>query len=441
MNIAIIGAGITGLTAAYDLTKKGHTVTIYEKAHTPGGLAAGFKEPSWHWTLEQSYHHMFTNDAAIVRLCKELGLQDHLIVKRPVTSVLWKDNIYQLDSAFHLLRFSPLSLADRIQTGIMMAFCKINPFWQPLENIIAKPLFQALGGKNGWNVLWHPLISGKFGPYANTITASWFWARIHKRTTSLVYMRGGFSTFVARLCEAIILQGGTIYVDTSISSIKQHENTFIIRTNKGSIRSFDRVLITAASPIAVKLAPFLPQSYQTRITSIPHLWAQVLVVETDKPILKSIYWLNVNDRKIPFIAVVTHTNFADKRHYGGKHITYIGNYLPDNHPYLTMTKSQLLKLFLPHINKISSISHGKSFNHELTTHNSQLFTVPYAQPVHQKRYSARAPYIKTPVKGLYIANIDSIFPWDRGTNYAVALGKEAAKKMTETTKKRTDYIL
>ena len=41
MDIGIIGAGITGLTAAYDLTKQGHTVTVYETQPYAGGLAAG----------------------------------------------------------------------------------------------------------------------------------------------------------------------------------------------------------------------------------------------------------------------------------------------------------------------------------------------------------------------------------------------------------------
>ncbi len=44
MRIAIIGAGFTGLSAAYDLIKQKHEVVIFEKDTNPGGLAIGYKE-------------------------------------------------------------------------------------------------------------------------------------------------------------------------------------------------------------------------------------------------------------------------------------------------------------------------------------------------------------------------------------------------------------
>lgn len=44
MKIAIIGAGLTGLTAGFRLSKQGHEVAVFEKEKTSGGLASGFKE-------------------------------------------------------------------------------------------------------------------------------------------------------------------------------------------------------------------------------------------------------------------------------------------------------------------------------------------------------------------------------------------------------------
>ena len=43
MNLGIVGAGATGLTAAWDAVRAGHRVTILEAADELGGLAASLE--------------------------------------------------------------------------------------------------------------------------------------------------------------------------------------------------------------------------------------------------------------------------------------------------------------------------------------------------------------------------------------------------------------
>lgn len=399
MNIAIIGGGFTGLSAAYELGKLGHQVTVFEKDTTLGGLANGFKGKGWDWHLEMAYHHLFTNDTAILHLIKELNLTDKLIIKRPVTATLWNGVPYPLDSPLHLLRFPGMPLADRIRTGVLLGILKINPFWRPLELITAKQLFLTLGGGRAWKAIWEPLMVGKFGNYSDNVAASWLWARIKKRTPKLYYIEGGFHTLVAALEQAITDRGGKIKKNCLFDCDR------IFKSNSFSHTPFDKILLTIPVP-----------------TAIPHLHAQTLILETKEPILYKVYWLNITDRTFPFLAVVAHTNMIDKKHYGGHHLTYIGNYLPSGHPYLSMTKEQLLKKFKPFLRRIS--------NRELRITNSYLFNGPYAQPVHERFYSSRAPKLETPIPGVFLANMDSIYPWDRGTNYAVELGQQAASTMS-----------
>lgn len=400
MKIAIIGGGFTGLTAAYELGKCGHSVTVFEKDKTLGGLAYGFRKKGWGWHLEAAYHHLFTSDHAILGLIKELGLADKIIIKRPITATLWNNTMYPFDTPVHLLRFPGLLMIDRLRTGLLLAALKLNPFWQPFEWLTAKQLFLTIGGTRAWEAIWEPLMIGKFGPYADRVAASWLWARIKKRTPKLCYIEGGFHTLVTALKKAIIKHGGSIRTGTNVVSIKNHW-------------VFDRTLLTIPTPIANKLVPHLA-------LNIPHLHAQTLILETKEPILKDVYWLNITDRSFPFLAVVAHTNMIDKKHYGGRHITYFGNYLPDGHPYLSLIKEQLLKIFLPYIKRLNP-----SFDSSFIIHHFSYIGF-YAQPVHELRYSERAPKLATPIPGLYLANMDSIYPWDRGTNYAVELGKRAA---------------
>lgn len=79
--IAVVGAGFAGLSAAFDLRKLGHDVVLFEASDIPGGLASGFKEPHWDWTVERYYHHWFQSDAHLLGLMEELGLSDQVITQ------------------------------------------------------------------------------------------------------------------------------------------------------------------------------------------------------------------------------------------------------------------------------------------------------------------------------------------------------------------------
>ena len=73
-DVVIIGGGFTGLTAAYELLKRGHSVTILESESEIGGLAAAFDVGGE--KLDRFYHHWFTNDLEVMGLIDELGLND-----------------------------------------------------------------------------------------------------------------------------------------------------------------------------------------------------------------------------------------------------------------------------------------------------------------------------------------------------------------------------
>lgn len=441
--MGIVGGGFTGLAAAYELTKHNHEVVLFEKDNVLGGLAHGFKNSDyrstnnenigrttrgsarrngeWAWSLEFAYHHLFTNDYSILSLIHDLGMDDAIIVKRPVTATYFNGRISQLDSPLSLLNFRELSIVDRLRTGAVMAVCKLFPIWKPLEKYTAVQNFRTLFGNRSWSVIWEPLLYGKFGDLAPDVAASWLWARIHKRTTNLIYIHGGFQTIVNRLEEIIKKQGGNIHTGISVRSVFSKKTKISITWNDKT-ETFDKVLLTTPSPVSTKLVPDLPQSFITPLNTIPHLHAQLLILETDKPILKDIYWLNINDRTYPFLAAVAHTNLIDPKYYGGHHLTYFGNYLPQNHKYLSYSKEKLLKTFVPYIKRLSAL-----LNTQYSILNTYLFTGPFAQPVHEVNYSQKAPPLETPISNVFLANMDSIYPWDRGTNYAVDLGIRAAK--------------
>ena len=159
-----------------------------------------------------------------------------------------------------------------------------------------------------------------------------------------------------------------------------------------------------------------------QLSSIPHLSAQVLILVCKKSFLQNSYWLNVNDPNFPFLVLAEHTNFMDPKHYGNQHILYIGNYLPDGHPYLKKSAQELFNIFKPFLQKINPL-YGRFMNHP------HLFTQPFAQPVITLGYEKIIPKFKTPLKNIYLANMAMVYPWDRETNYAIEMGEQIAEEI------------
>ncbi|MGB4965628.1 MAG: FAD-dependent oxidoreductase [Microgenomates group bacterium] len=415
MKIAILGGGITGLTAAYDLSKKDHTIVLFEKSKTLGGLAVGFKEKGWEWPLEYAYHHLFSNDHDILDFAKETGFDD-IFFKKPHTDSLYEEGIFPLDSPVSLLRFPLLSVIEKIRTSVILAYLKLSPFLPIYESMTTQDFLTKTMGKHAQNVLFGELLRKKYGKYAGNILATWIWTRVKKRTPKLGYISGGFQTFTEHVERMIVKQGVVVKKGEGVGPIIKKGKKFLVN---GQL--FDVVISTLPTPALGFIAKkVFPQNYLNKFSKLNYLWAQTLIVQTEKPVLKKSYWLNVCIPTIPFLVLVQHTNFVSKKRYGDKHLLYVGNYLDETSPLLKMTDKALFKHFKPYIEALSS----KSTLKDVKTFR---FQAPYAQPIFDKNFIKNKPDFITPVPNFYIANLDMTYPNDRGTNYAVKLGREVAE--------------
>lgn len=427
MKIGVIGAGFVGLAAAYTLAKAGYDVTVIEKDEHPGGLALGFKEKTWDWTLEHHYHHWFTNDKAVLALAKELEYP--ILIERPKTSVFVANNIYQLDSPKHVLSFPQLPIVDKVRMAAIIGMLRYDPFWKPLEKIKAHTFLAKTMGEKAYTMLWKPQLQNKFGQTMYDVSLAWFWARIVKRTPSLAYPQGGFLSFAKSLVSAIEHYGGTVHFATDVRSLNDDEVPTVTYLQQGKElqETFDNVIVTVPSPIFIKITPQLPTDYKEKLQKLKGLAAMNLVLRLKKAFFTdNTYWLSVCDPQAPVMAVVEHTNFMDKNHYANEHIIYVGKYLPIDDPLFTMDKQAVLQTYDAFLTKLNP-------NYKDSIIAYEVFKAPFAQPIIPTNYSKMIPPFETPLPHVYLANIQQVYPWDRGTNYAVELGQKIAQKIANET--------
>lgn len=430
MKIAILGAGFAGLSAAYDLTRAGHAVTIYEAADYVGGLASGFREPHWDWSVEKFYHHWFASDKHILSLIRELGWREKVLFPRPLTVMYHAGRFYPFDSVLQAILFPGLGWGvHKARFGLVGLYLRLTNNWRPLERVTVEAWMRRWAGDKVYEMMWEPLVIGKFGErYSKQVNMAWMWARLKARTTRLGTFEGGFQRFADMFAQRLRSLGVTIRLQTPVEYIgRQGEAGPLLVRGKGE-EEYDRVLVTLSPQALARLVPSLPEPYLRGLHRLESMGAVVMVVSlTQRLSREGYYWYNLpKSAGFPFLALVEHTNFVSPQHFGGDHIVYMGDYLEAGHEYFHLSQEELLERFLPALTKINPAFERGWIK------NVWLFRTPYAQPVPPVNHSVNIPPLETPIRGLYFASMSQVYPWDRGTNFAVEIGRRAARAILDT---------
>ena len=433
VDVIVVGAGFTGLAAAFEMAKSGLSVTILEAESEIGGLAAAFDVGGE--KLDRFYHHWFTNDVAVMELIRELGLTERVVINPTNTGIYYANDFFRLSTPWDLLNFTPLGLVDRIRLGLLALRARRVRDWMELEDKSAREWLCELGGENVYRVVWEPLLKGKFGPYAETVSAVWFWNKLKLRGGSrgkggeerLAYFRGGFIALAQALADEVRRLGGRIVVDAPATSIRPTDGGWIATTPQGD-HVGRKILATTALPITANLVKdWAEPAYRQSLERINYIGNVCLVLELDRS-LSGTYWLNVNDPDFPFVGVIEHTNFERPETYGGRHIVYLSKYLPHTDALYSMNGDEFLEYAFPYLKKMFP----RLERDWIEAHH--LWRARWSQPVVEQRYSRMIPAEEGPRPGLYLCSMAQIYPEDRGTNYAIRAGRKVGKRIAASSR-------
>ena len=436
MRVGIIGGGVAGLAAAYHLTKEGHFAEVFEVAPFLGGQASTFDV--FGGRLERGYHHLFVSDTEIADLIQELGLGGKLAWLESTVGFYHGGKIWDFASPMDLLRFKPLPFLDRIRVGFWTFILQKTKSYSKFEGVTARDWLSKRMGRRGYEVIWEPLLRGKFGEFYDKIGMTWIWNKVTLRVASrkgagqvehLGYPMGSFGEVIEVLADRIAQQGGVIHTSASVTQIVEADGSATamevqLEGGETERREYDAIIATTPSYVFTRLAPAMPPEYQSKLENVDYLSAVLMVMVMDRPFTNK-YWMNIADPNMPFVALIEHTNLIDKELYGGKHILYISNYPSRDNELYQMSGDELMDLFVPHLQKINP-DFERSWVIEYHHHR-----VDGAQPIVGVNYGAGIPDHRTPVQGLYLANTTQIYPEDRGTNYSVRMGRHVARMVVD----------
>lgn len=423
-HIAVIGGGITGLTAALRLAQQGFRVTLWERGDQFGGQANAFSVDGVF--IERFYHHLFQSDREIIALADEIGIADALVWLPSNVGYFADGKIWPLNGAVDLLRLGFLPFHDRLRVGLVTAYLQRVKNWKRFERVTAAKWLRRALGQRAYDRTFGAQLRAKFGRYHDQVAMVWFWGKIWLRTTSrrspldperLGYFKGSFNVLVDALAASARDAGAELISGDGPSTLRRGEDGgWLIGLENGPVL-VDVVIVTTPSPVLARLVPELSESYRERLGGLEYEAAVVALLQITEP-LSDIYWLNVADAELPFTAVIEHTNFISPEAYGGKRFVYLSKYLEPDHPYFSMADEDLIEAYLPFLRRINPM-----FSREWIE-KQWVFRERSAQPIIPLNYGERIPPHQTGLPGLYLANTTQIYPEDRGTNYSVRLGNQ-----------------
>jgi protoporphyrinogen oxidase len=215
VRVAVLGAGMAGLVAAYRLTKAGYGCDVYERWPGLGGQAATIDTGDG-VLVERYYHHLFTSDREIHELAAEIGVE---LERWPSTVAMLADGaLHPFTTPLDLIRYRPLSPLARLRMGLAVVWLQRRAHSvEPFESQTIKDWVTRAMGPQAWERIWEPLMWGKFRDRADEISMSWLWAKLRNRRQVsgeeakgevLVYPRGSFESLFSRLGELIEAEGG-----------------------------------------------------------------------------------------------------------------------------------------------------------------------------------------------------------------------------------------
>jgi protoporphyrinogen oxidase len=440
----VLGAGVAGLTAGLRLTQAGHVVDVYERWPGLGGQAATIDVGGGH-LLERYYHHLFSTDRHIAGLYEELGMPDELEWHSSSVAYFADGKQWPFVTPLDLLRFKPMPLLARLRLGAAVVAIQKGPGAPgPFERVTARAWIERYMGKDAYRTLWGPLLRGKFGERADDVAMVWLQNKLRLRRgddageEQLGYPRRSWEPLFGALQARIEAGGGRVLIDRPVARLSADftvtpgaPNSF----RKGhDPRSFDTleperyeaVLATLPNDVFEQILEpgVLPEAYLAQARSIEYFTALCLLLEIDRQ-FSPYYWTNIGDDALPFVGLIEHTNLMGHERYDGRRFLYVANYLPAGHELLGLSPDALLDRYTPGLKAINP-SFDRSWVKQRWSHRE-----PAAQPIVTVGYREKIPAMKTPRRGLVLANTTQIFPEDRGTNYAVREGDEAARALLE----------
>jgi protoporphyrinogen oxidase len=391
MKVAVIGGGLSGLAAAYELAKRDVSVIVFESDSCLGGLAASFSVKEKR--IPKTYHHISRLDTVTLDYMRELGLESKLVWRKLGTDFYFNGKPYRLNDPLDIIKFDPLKLRDRLRFGFGLFQCYLSDDASGYED--ADSWLDMRVGTEAKKKVFDKLSQIKYGMNLTGISAKWMSRRMHltaRIRDEYAYPVGGLDQLVKGLSKRIMELNGKIFVNRPVTYIPWIYS------------EYDAVVCTVP---AVLLHQMIGKSF-----GIDYCSAISCVFACNEELVRN-YWNVMIDPSYSFGGIFDHTMLCpESASNESEHIYQIFTYA--NHKLYLRSENSIVETYLRDLRK---------FGMKTKTNWIRVFKFSFAQPIFKVNYVN--PPIK-PNSKLYLAGVYREHPMTRTMNSALLSGRKAA---------------
>jgi protoporphyrinogen oxidase len=404
VHTAVIGGGISGLASALRIAALGRPVTLIESETFLGGLGTTFPYRGGH--LERFYHCILPEDTALVALIQDLGLGGELQWKRTRMGFMHQRRLYPMDSPLDLLRFSPLTLVERLRLGLMGLNVRRNGLTPGLDDVPVGDWIRSQVGDRAFEILWRPLLEAKIGDQYPGIPALWLASRMSREKNTGPEIKGcltrGYRSLIDTIEARLRERGVEILFSTRVQAIERDGERMRLRFEDGATRTFDTVVATSPLPQFQRMTAGLGLPARFSELKLDYQGVVSGVFLLDRP-LSPFYWMPIVDSGATTQGVIEMSNLVPLERSDGLYVTYLVNYTHRTSALFAKSDDEILALHRADLATLFPDA-GRRVVDQF------VFRAPFVEPIWTLNYRRACPPTTVIPGRLYLSCTAQVYP-------------------------------
>lgn len=341
MHVAVIGAGLAGLSCAYELAKAGHSVTIVEAESDVGGIGISW-QTNGYW-LDYGPHRFHSRNEELIRHLYEV-LDNEVVIRERLSRIYMQGKFFNYPLKLgNVLTALPKSIMVKAMWDYM--WIRMRQWFKPIpdsnfENWVLKrfgrTLYEVFFGtytSKAWKMpcteisadwasqrisqanLWHTIKTTVKPPKEGEVRSlvSEFWYPAH----------GGIGLICRKYAEKIEAMGGKIICGGSVVEVLTKDGDACglayEKDNQRVVVQADHVVNTMPLPRMLEaLVPNIGQEVKDAIANLDYIGIVFVYLEVDTPSVSPDHWVYLPEKHLTVHRICEFKNFSDHEMPGNK---------------------------------------------------------------------------------------------------------------------------